>query len=73
MPNPIIQPPTSGNVLPFRPVSREERGRPGPKPVDPWQRLNADLVMAKARAGTLEPELVAYLLAGIGLDLGGAP
>lgn len=66
-------PPRSGNVLHFRPLSHKKRVGQAPNPADIWKRLTAVRVMEKARDGTLDPAVVAYLLAGIGLDVGDAP
>ena len=50
-------------------VIRWSDGLPSPKTKrpDPFDKLTAQLVMAQARAGTLNPEIVAALLLGVGL------
>jgi hypothetical protein len=71
--------PRSGNVLPFD--RRAPRGVRLPGTWTPEQRpkqqvseraafqgLTHALVMDRARRGQLEPELVAYLLAGVGIE-----
>jgi len=53
----------SYNVVALRP-----RPAPRPRAADPWQRLTHSLIMAQHRAGTLNPAVVEYMLAGIGLE-----
>jgi len=50
-------------AFPRRPANPPKAERP-----DPFAKLTAQLVMVQARAGTLDPGIVAALLAAVGLE-----